>query len=83
MKQIDFTKVMLNVKAYNKENCVFPFKARFLLHLGVATFYLSAAFSSVVQTIAVYADCASTPVVFHQYAGLRIYRRKSGNVVVF
>ena len=77
MTQIGFNKIMLKVKGYVKENWGSPFIVGFMLLLVVAAVYLSAGWSSLADTVAVYAYYALVAGVVLQLACFLKYHRKS------
>ena len=82
MTQNGFDKIMLKVKGYVGENWGSPFIVGFMLFLVVAAVFLSAGFSSLADTVAVYAFYALVAGVFLQLASFLKYRGKSDEVAV-
>ena len=82
MTQVSFNKIMLKVKGYVGENWGSPFIVGFMLFLVVAAVFLSAGFSSLADTVAVYAFYALVAGVFLQLASFLKYRGKSDEVAV-
>ena len=72
---------MLKVKGYVKENWGSPFIVGFMLLLIAAAVSLSAGFSSLADTVAVYAYYALVAGVFLQLASFLKYRGKSNDEV--
>ena len=77
MTQNGLNKIMIKVKIYIKENWGSPFIVGFMLLLVVAAVSLSAGWSSLADTVAVYAYYALVAGVFLQLACFLKYRRKS------
>jgi hypothetical protein len=72
---------MLKVKGYVGENWGSPFIVGFMLFLVVAAVFLSAGFSSLADTVAVYAFYALVAGVFLQLASFLKYRGKGDDGV--
>jgi len=77
MTQNGLNKIMIKVKIYIKENWGSPFIVGFMLLLVVAAVSLSAGWSSLADTVAVYAYYALVAGVFLQLACFQKYRGKS------
>jgi hypothetical protein len=77
MTQNGLNKIMIKVKIYIKENWGSPFIVGFMLLLVVAAVSLSAGWSSLADTVAVYAYYALVAGVFLQLACFLKYRGKS------
>ena len=77
MTQNGLNKIMIKVKIYIKENWGSPFIVGFMLLLVVAAVFLPAGWSSLADTVAVYAYYALVAGVFLQLACFLKYRGKS------
>lgn len=77
MTQIGFSKIMIKVKGYVTENWGSPFIVGFMFLLVVAAVSLSAGWSSLADSVAVYAYYALVAGVFLQLACFVKYRRKN------
>ena len=81
MTQNGLNKIMIKVKGYVKENWGAPFIVGFMLLLVVAAVSLSAGWSSLADTVAVYSYYALVAGVFLQLACFMKYRGKSNDEV--
>ncbi len=81
MIQIGFDKIMIKVKGYVRENWGSPFILGFMLLLIAAAVSLSAGFSSLADTVAVYAYYALVAGVFLQLTCFLKYRGKNDDEV--
>jgi hypothetical protein len=81
MTQNGLNKITVKVKGYVKENWGAPFIVGFMLLLVVAAVSLSAGWSSLADTVAVYSYYALVAGVFLQLACFMKYRGKSNDEV--
>ena len=77
MTQIDFNKIILQSKYYEKENWGSPLIAAFMLLLLVVAISLSVGWSWLADTVAVYAYYALVAGIFLQLGSYLKYHLKS------